>query len=108
MKRTEDNLRDLWDNIKSNNIRIMGVPEKERVWENLLRDYSWKFPQHGKGNSQSSPRGAKSLIQDKPKEKYTNTHTNQTNKGYTQRKNIKNIKGKATTNIQGKPHTFNR
>ena len=26
--------------------------EKERVWENFLRDYSWKFPQHGKGNNQ--------------------------------------------------------
>ena len=39
-----------------------------------------KFPQHGKGNSQSSPRGTKSLIQGKPKEKHTKTHTNQTNK----------------------------
>ena len=29
--------------------------EKESVWENFWRDYSWKFPQHGKGNSQSSP-----------------------------------------------------
>ena len=29
MKRTEDNLRDLWDNIKCTNIRIIGVPEEE-------------------------------------------------------------------------------
>ena len=29
MKRTKDSLRDLWDNIKCNNIWIMGVPEKE-------------------------------------------------------------------------------
>ena len=29
MKRTEDNLRDLWDNIKYTNIRIIGVPEEE-------------------------------------------------------------------------------
>ena len=29
MKRNEDSLRDLWDNIKSNNIRIIGVPEGE-------------------------------------------------------------------------------
>ena len=29
MKRTENSLRDLWDNIKCNNIQIMGVPEKE-------------------------------------------------------------------------------
>ena len=30
MKRTEDSLRDLWDNIKCTNIRIMGVPEEEK------------------------------------------------------------------------------
>ena len=29
MKRNEDSLRDLWDNIKHNNIRIVGVPEGE-------------------------------------------------------------------------------
>ena len=28
-KRTEDNLRDLWDNIKHTNIEIIGVPEEE-------------------------------------------------------------------------------
>ena len=30
MKRTEDSLRDLWNNIKCTNIRIIGVPEEER------------------------------------------------------------------------------
>ena len=29
MKRTEDSLRDLWDNIKRTNIQIIGVPEEE-------------------------------------------------------------------------------
>ena len=29
MKRTEDSLRDLWDNIKLTNSRIIGVPEEE-------------------------------------------------------------------------------
>ena len=29
MKRTEDRLRDLWDNIKYTNTRIIGVPEEE-------------------------------------------------------------------------------
>ena len=29
MRRTEDSVRDLWDNIKSTNIRIIGVPERE-------------------------------------------------------------------------------
>ena len=30
MKRTKDSLRDLWDNIKSTNIRIIGVPEEQK------------------------------------------------------------------------------
>ena len=29
MERIEDSLRDLWDNIKRTNIRIIGVPEEE-------------------------------------------------------------------------------
>ena len=29
MKRTEDSLRDLWDDIKAINIQIIGVPEEE-------------------------------------------------------------------------------
>ena len=28
-KRNEDNLRDLWDNVKYPNIRIIGVPKEE-------------------------------------------------------------------------------
>ena len=30
MKRNEDSLRDLWDNIKRNNIHIIGFPEGEK------------------------------------------------------------------------------
>ena len=48
------------------------------VWEKFWRDYSWQFPQHGKGNSQSSPRGTESPTQDKLKEKHAKTHTHQT------------------------------
>ena len=29
MKRNEDSIRDLWDNIKCTNIHIIGVPEGE-------------------------------------------------------------------------------
>ena len=29
IKRNEDNLRDLWDNVQHANIQIIGVPEKE-------------------------------------------------------------------------------
>ena len=33
MKRNEDSLRYLWDNIKCNNIQIIGVPEEEKKRE---------------------------------------------------------------------------
>ena len=84
MKRTEDTLRDLWDNVKYNNIQIIGVPEEEekkkgykKIFEEIIVE---NFPNMEKEIVKSSPRGAKSPIQDKPKEKCTKTHTNQTNK----------------------------
>ena len=39
MKRNEDSLRDLWDNIKHNKIRIIGVPEGEETEKKDLRKY---------------------------------------------------------------------
>ena len=42
MKRNEDSLRDLWDNIKCTNIRIIGVPEEkkkkrsEKIFEEII------------------------------------------------------------------------
>ena len=81
MKRTEDSLRDLWNNSKPTNIQIIGVPEEEekkkqkkKIFEEIIVE---KFPNW---KSQSSPRGTKSPIQDKPKEKHAKTHTHQTNK----------------------------
>ena len=36
-KRNKDNLRDLWDNVKRPNIRIIGVPEEDKK---TMRKYS--------------------------------------------------------------------
>ena len=41
MKRAEDSLRDLWDNIKHTTIRIIGVPEEEekkKGYEKLIEE----------------------------------------------------------------------
>ena len=41
MKRIEDSLRDLWDNIKRTNIRIIGVPgqeEKKKGYEKIFEE----------------------------------------------------------------------
>ena len=52
MKRNEDSLRDLWDNIKRNNIPIIGVPEgeerkkgPEKIFEEIIIE---NFPNMGK------------------------------------------------------------
>ena len=58
---------------------------------------TWKRKQSIKSKRHKTP------IKDKPKEKHAKTHTNQTNKDNTQRKNIKSSKGEATSNRQGKP-----
>ena len=52
MKRMEDSLRDLWDNIKHTNIQIIGIPEEEenkkgfkKISEEIIVK---KFPNMGK------------------------------------------------------------
>ena len=53
IKRNEDNLRDLQDNIKCPNIRIIGVPEEEdkkKDHEKILEEIIVEnFPKMGKG-----------------------------------------------------------
>ena len=41
MKRTEDRLRDQWDNVKHANIRVIGVPEEEekkKEYEKMFKE----------------------------------------------------------------------
>ena len=83
VKRIEDSLRDLQDNIKRTNIRIIWVPEEEekkRGYEKIYEDIIVENFSSMENTVASSPRGTKSPIQDKPKEKYAKTHTNRTNK----------------------------
>ena len=51
-KRNEDNLRDLWDNVKCPNIRIIGVPkeeDKKKGHEKILEEIIVEnFPKMGK------------------------------------------------------------
>ena len=52
IKRNDDNLRDLWDNVKRPNIRIIGVPEEEdkkKDHEKILEEIIVEnFPKMGK------------------------------------------------------------
>ena len=52
MKRNEDSQRDLWDNIKCNNVHMIGVPEgeerekgPEKIFEEIIAE---NFPNMGK------------------------------------------------------------
>ena len=63
IKTNEDNLRDLWDNVKHPNIWIIGVPEEEdkekghkKILEELIVE---NFPNMGK-DSHPSPRNPES------------------------------------------------
>ena len=83
MKRAEDSLRDLQDNIKCTNIQIIGVPEEEekkkgyeKIFEKIIVE---NFPNMGK-ETVNWVQEAQSPIQDKRMEKHAKTHTNQTNK----------------------------
>ena len=110
IKRNEDNLRDLWDNVKCPNIQIIGVSEEEdkkkdhkKILEEIIVE---NFPRK-EGNSHPSPRNPESPKQDKLKAKYLKTHINQINKDQTQRTNIKSSKGITTNNTQGDSHKDN-
>ena len=81
MTRIEDNLGDLWDNIKHTNIRIIGVPEEEekkkgteKIFEEII---VVNFPNMGK-EIVNQVQETKRVPQDKCKEKRAKTHINQT------------------------------
>ena len=81
MKRNEDSLRDLWDNIERNNIRIIEVQEgeerekePEKIFEEIIVE---NFPNMGK-EMVNQAQEAQSPIQDKTKERHAKTHINQT------------------------------
>ena len=102
IKRNEDNLRDLWDNVKRPNIRIIGVPEEEekkKGHEKLLEEIiAENFPKMGKEIATQVQETQESSKQDKPKVKYPKTHINQINKDQRQRTTIKSSKGETTNN----------
>ena len=83
MKRNKDSLTDLWDNIKGNNIHIIGVPEgeerekgAEKIFEEIIVE---NFPNMGKEIA-TKVQEVQSPIQDEPKEKNAETHSNQIGK----------------------------
>ena len=76
MKRDEDILRDLWDNIKHTNIRIIGLPEEEKkeVCEKFSEEIIVENFSKMEKETVNQVQEAWSPIQGKPKEKHAKTH----------------------------------
>ena len=76
MKKHESNIRDLWDNIKQANLRIIGIPEgeeKEKGTENIFEEImSEKFPNLKESNIkiQEAQRAPNKLNPNRPRSRH--------------------------------------
>ena len=108
MQRNEDSLRELWDNIKHTNIRIIEVvegeereKEPEKIFEKIIAE---DFPNMGK-EIVNQVQGAQRVPGRINSRRNAPRHIVITLiKIKEEEKNIKSNKGKATNNIQGNFH----
>ena len=109
MKITKDSLRNLWNNIKHSNIRIIGVPgeeEKKKGYENIFEEIIVEnFPNMEKEIVNQVQEAQRVPYRINPRRTMPRHILIKLTK--TKRKNIKSHKGKATSNIQEKPHMLN-
>ena len=109
MKRTEDSLRDLWDNIKYTNIQIIGVPEGEKK----KKGYGKILEESIVENFPNMEKEIANQVQEAQRVPYRINPMRNTPRHIlikltkTKHKNIKSSKGEATSDIQGKPHILN-
>ena len=89
MKTNENSLRDLWDNVKSTNIYIIGVlegeereKESQKIFEQIIAK---NFSIMRKKKTLTQVQEVQSTIQDKHKEEHAETHINQTDKNQTEK-----------------------
>ena len=107
MKRIEDSLRDLWDNIKCTSIWIIGVPEKakenQKIFEEIIVE---NFPNMGKEIVNQVQEMQRVLYRINSRRTTLRHILIKLTKIKHKEKNTESSKGK-TSNIQGKPHTVN-
>ena len=104
IKRNEDNLRDLWDNVKHPNIWIIGVPEEEdkktgheKILEEIIVE---NFPKMGKEIVTQVQETQRVQNRINPRQN-TPRHILIKLTKIKQRTNSKSSKGKTTNNTQG-------
>ena len=106
MKRI-DNLRDLWDNIKRTNIRIIGVPEEEKkkrsekIFEEIIVE---NFPNMGKKIVTQVQEAQRVPYRIKPRKNTPRHILIKLTKIKFKEKILKAAKGKTKNNIQRNPH----
>ena len=109
IKRNEDSLRDLWDNVKRPNIRIIGVPEEEdkkKDHEKILEIIVENFPKMGKEiiTQVQETQGVPSRINPR---RNTPRHILIKLTKIKHKEQILSSKGKTTNNTQGDSHKDN-
>ena len=78
-KKKMERLRNLWDNFKHSNIRIIGVPEEEEeqeienLFEQIMKE---NFPNLAKERLSGSPGSSEDPKTVRPKEEHIKTHQN--------------------------------
>ena len=107
MTRTEDSLRDIWENIKHTNIQIIGFPEEEE----LKKGYEKIFEEIILENFSNMEKEIVNQVQEAQRVQYRINPRRHiliklTKIKYKERI-LKSAKDEATSNIQGKPHTLN-
>ena len=111
MKRTEDSLRDLWDNIKHTNIQIIRIPEEEgkkgyeKIFEEIIVE---NFPNMEKEIVNQVQEAQRAPYRINPKRNMSRHILIKVTKTKHTKKNVKSSKREATSNIQGKLHMLNR
>ena len=105
MKRNEDSLRDLWDNIKRNNIQIIGVPEGEEREKRPEKIFEWTIVE----NFHNMGKEIATQVQEVQRVPYRINPRRNTprHKVIKLAKIIESGKGKMTNNIQGNSHKVN-
>ena len=87
IKRNEDKLRDLWDNVKHPNIQIIGVSEedKKKGFEKILeKTMVQNFSKMGKEMATQLQETQRVPNRETPKAKHPKTHINLINEDQTQ------------------------
>ena len=111
MKRIQDSLRDLLDNIKRTNIRIIGVLEEEekkkgteKIFEEIIVE---NYPNMGKEIVNHVQEAQRLPNRINPRRNTPRHILIKLSKIKYKEKNIESNKGKETNNIQGNPHKAN-